>query len=208
MTQYVTIPLHDAGLLGSSQRVIALLEQQHASPAVTTALMRHYEIHTTLADHEQAALAAQQMWQRATNVRWQWEVAAQRLYNRIQQALIAQYGADSIEVQAIAPDCCEGSAQNVLHTLQRTRAALTILCDRPVDDATMDALSEVCTRLDQAITVAQEHRREWREAVLSQRVVQGAYERILSETSDTLHPILEQHTRTELHLLHVMVSSS
>ncbi len=208
MTQHVIIPMHEAGLLGSSQRVIALLEQQRGSPAVAAALTRHYEIHTTLEEQQQATLAAQQMWQRATSVRWQWEVAGQRLYTRIQQMVIEQFGADSVELQAVAPDPCEGSAQNVLHTLQRTRAALSILKPCPIDGETMVALTEVCVRLEQAITVAQEHRREWREAVLSQRVVQGAYERVLSETTSTLSAVLEQRTRNELRLLHMMATQS
>ncbi len=201
MTQTFSVPMQDAGLLGNSQRIIAMLENQRGVPAISRALHQHYEIHTSLEEYQQTCEAAMQMWHRATTVRWQWEVAGQRLYNQIQHMLITQYGADSAQVQAITPHPCAGSSADVLHTLQRTRAALRLSSPCPVEQSVVSELDDVCVRLDHAIRVAQEYRQEWREAVLSQRVVEQAYQHALHDTSTLLEPLLEQPARAELRQL-------
>lgn len=205
MTQKFSVPMQDAGLLGNSQRIIAMLENQRGGPAISRALQQHYEIHTSLEEYQQTCEAAMQMWHRATTVRWQWEVAGQRLYDQIQQLLITQYGDNSAQVQAIVPRPCAGSSVDVLHTLQRTRAALRLSSPCPVDQSMVIALDDVCVRLDQAIRVAQEYRQEWREAVLSQRVVEEAYQHALHDTSTLLEPLLAQPEHAELVQLQQML---
>ncbi|NJL33671.1 MAG: hypothetical protein HC893_07185 [Chloroflexaceae bacterium] len=185
--------------LDSSNRLLMLLEQCCPDiPAVHDALERHTRLHHQLEMQNDLHSRALAEWQLALERRWRWEVAAQRIYIRIQHMIRDQFGSDSPQSQALTPAELVGTADEMLRELRRLYATLLVCTPVPISMATLQQLGDARDNLAMALAETQRCKRAWRQVMLEHRMILSAYQRAFEETQQELGAFMSPDVSSEM----------
>jgi hypothetical protein len=186
MTQICSAP---SKTLEESSHLIALLESRSATfPSARDALVRQRALHQELETHQEKSNRALAAWRSALTHRWQCEIEGQRHYMLLIQQLRDYYGDNSPQLQTVLPGhtTYTGSAEDLLHDMQRLHAALHLLPTAPIEPERISELEAACTRLASALSETQRCETERRTTSLDRRMAQDACEHAIAETSALL----------------------
>jgi hypothetical protein len=185
-------------ILEESSHLIAVLEHRSAFlPSARDALVRQRALHQELEAHQEKSEQALAAWRSALTHRWQCEIEGQRQYTLLLRQLRDYYGADSPQLQTVLPShtTYTGSAEELLHHMQRLSAALHLLTPAPVLTESIVDLEAACTSLEHALSETQRRETERRTTSLDRRLIQDACAHAIAETSALLDlPALESRT--------------
>jgi len=183
----------DYDILHDSCSLLETLEQNRtALPDSDEVIARHRALHRELELHHHLSEQTLVAWRGALTRRWELEIAGQRLYKRIQRQLLDHFGADSPQLQAIAPtrDSQGITPIDLLADLRRSHASLRLLSSLPFDlDGSVAQLEAVCSGLADAIAMTHDLQQKRRNAMIDQRLALDIYQRVRQETQF----LLSQH---------------
>jgi hypothetical protein len=190
-----------AQTLEESSHLIAILESQTAIPPFArNALARQRALHQHLEEYQHRSEQALAAWRAALTHRWQCEIEGQRHYMLLLKQLRDHYGADSPQLTTVMPThtTYTGSAEDLLHDMQRLHAALRLLPGTPITPQRMDELATACAELEHALNETYRCETERRNASLDRRLAQDACAHAIAETTEMLarhfhqtHPTIE-----------------
>jgi hypothetical protein len=148
-------------------------------------------LHRELETHQEKSEQALAAWRAALTHRWQCEIEGQRRYMLLVQQLRDHYGDDSPQLQAVLPGhtTYTGSAEDLLHDMQRLHAALLLLTAAPVSAHSIDELDAACAALAHALSETRRCETERRTTSLDRRLAQDACEHAIAEA----HMLLGRH---------------
>lgn len=187
VTQTLRLP---AVNLDPTRQMIATLERHRdAYPFLDEDLARHRALSAALVAQALQSEYALSQWRTALARRWDCEVAAQRVYHKIQQQLDATYGADPAYSQLLAPaqPAAGNTPRALLHEVRRLEAALGLLAPRPLfADTGRTQLRTVAENLAAAIAQTDQCEAERRNRLVEQRLTANMLERVSERTRRTL----------------------
>jgi hypothetical protein len=175
--------------LEESSHLIAILEYRAAFfPSARDALARQRALHQELESYQEKSEQALAAWRSALTHRWQCEVEGQRQYMLLVRQLRDHYGDNSLELQTVLPGhtTYTGSAEDLLHDMQRLHAALHLLPAAPVAAEDLDELEAACAALEQTLSETRRCETERRTTSLDRRMAQDACAHAIAETSAQL----------------------
>lgn len=181
----MTTMLAPANTLLDSQRLIATFDRlRNELPQASEILDTHYPLHLKLQQTHQLSEQAVSAWRAALARRWECEVAGRRLYKRILRQLIELYGERAPEVQLLSRGGAEvdSSPSELLADLRRLSAAFTVGAPAIFTPALQNELLQICSALEQAITLTSQCETQRRNAVLDHRMAGEVYRRARTET--------------------------
>lgn len=189
MTQIA--PLSISSSLDDPELLIELLEQYATNFAFAEEeLARHRLLRAKIEEQQRLSEQTLAQWRAALAKRWEWEVAAQRLYMHIQDQLSAYFGPGTPHLLLVAPsnNGIAITANELLADLRRMEASLALMQPRPPFVAErLSQLAFTCSNLDNAIERTHQCEIERRSAVMSQRLTQNVYQRVCVQSRRLLH---------------------
>jgi hypothetical protein len=182
-------PMSNESMLESLRLIDALEQRRTELPFADTLLSTHKTVHGELEHCHDLSTAAVDSWRAALAQRWDYEVAARRLYKQILRQLAEHYGEDAPQMHMVSRGGAEANSSptELLEDLRRLQALLMVITGQ-LDFAAgqLEQLTTICRELELAIETARmaEHRR--REAVLDSRMAREAFRRTCEETFGVL----------------------
>lgn len=193
MTQVISSHHPTSSPIDDSQQFIAMLESQAPQhPFVGEELARHRVLYSELQHRQAFNERTLREWRAALTRRWECEIAGQRLFMQIQRQLREHFGADSLQVEAVAPvlDSKACTAADLLAALRRMHAGLMLLQPSPpFVGERMNQLKQALSTLAEALDQTRLCEAARRQAILNQQLASGAYERARNQTR---HLFIEQ----------------